>query len=422
MISEYSSIESKITCFTQNKDLLSHAEDFKVKPAFDSEVIDFLSCLSKTIFGMAEAKLYTDVISFAFYIREQSILKLKQRFIADPSLSEESTDHKLNSIINVGRGVAFHITPSNIPVNFAYSMITGLLTGNINILKIPSKEFAQVALLIKAINQTLAKYPNLKRYIFLLSFAHDQDVSSYFSSICDLRIIWGGDQTVNLFRSFPLKPRAAEVCFADRYSVAMINSEAYFSLAADSDDHADTDRFIRNFYNDTYLNDQNACSSPVFLIFTGDRRDECSEDFYNRLHDFVESHYSLASITCVNKLEKSYLASANIDDLEIIQGVDNFITRIKIHKISNEIFKFKGNCGLFFEYSCADLSEIIPLIDNTKCQTIAYLGDMDKIRKIVACGIKGVDRVVPIGQTLDFDLIWDGYNLFNSFTRSISFR
>ena len=27
----------------------------------------------------------------------------------------------------------------------------------------------------------------------------------------------------------------------------------------------------------------------------------------------------------------------------------------------------------------------------------------------------GIDRVVPMGQTMDFDFIWDGYNLYELF-------
>ena len=34
-------------------------------------------------------------------------------------------------------------------------------------------------------------------------------------------------------------------------------------------------------------------------------------------------------------------------------------------------------------------------------------------------GIKGIDRVVPVGKTMDFDLIWDGYNLVERLTRVI---
>ncbi len=34
-------------------------------------------------------------------------------------------------------------------------------------------------------------------------------------------------------------------------------------------------------------------------------------------------------------------------------------------------------------------------------------------------GAKGIDRIVPIGKTMDFDLLWDGYNLPEFFTRTI---
>jgi hypothetical protein len=37
-------------------------------------------------------------------------------------------------------------------------------------------------------------------------------------------------------------------------------------------------------------------------------------------------------------------------------------------------------------------------------------------------GIKGVDRIVPIGKTMDFDLIWDGYDLIERFTRTIDLK
>lgn len=43
--------------------------------------------------------------------------------------------------ITQGRGVAFHIAPSNVAVNFAFSLAAGLLTGNANIVRLSSKPF-----------------------------------------------------------------------------------------------------------------------------------------------------------------------------------------------------------------------------------------------------------------------------------------
>ena len=36
--------------------------------------------------------------------------------------------------------------------------------------------------------------------------------------------------------------------------------------------------------------------------------------------------------------------------------------------------------------------------------------------------LKGVDRIVPIGQALSIELNWDGYELFSSMTRTTSIR
>ena len=41
------------------------------------------------------------------------------------------------------------------------------------------------------------------------------------------------------------------------------------------------------------------------------------------------------------------------------------------------------------------------------------------LEPLIQAGIRGVDRVVPIGYTMDFDLIWDGYNLVERLTRTI---
>jgi hypothetical protein len=47
------------------------------------------------------------------------------------------------------------------------------------------------------------------------------------------------------------------------------------------------------------------------------------------------------------------------------------------------------------------------------------LGNKEILRPLVFSGIKGVDRIVAIGHTMDFDLNWDGYNLVERLTRTV---
>ena len=65
--------------------------------------------------------------------------------------------------------------------------------------------------------------------------------------------------------------------------------------------------------------------------------------------------------------------------------------------------------------------ELRDFCNDTHCQTIGYIGDRALLKPLINSGIKGVDRFVPIGHTMDFDLIWDGYNLVEHMTRTVDF-
>lgn len=99
---------------------------------------------------------------------------------------------------------------------------------------------------------------------------------------------------------------------------------------------------------------------------------------------------------------------------------DNYLIRMQVEEIASELMDYKGNSGFFFEYDCNDIMDIKPLCDDKHCQTIGYIGNNKMFEPLLRSGIKGVDRIVPIGKTMDFDLIWDGYDLMGMMTRIIS--
>ena len=87
--------------------------------------------------------------------------------------------------------------------------------------------------------------------------------------------------------------------------------------------------------------------------------------------------------------------------------------------ITDYLMDFRDNSGYFYEYDCKDILDLVPLCNDKRCQTIAYIGDSKIILPLIQSGVKGIDRVVPMGKTMDFDLIWDGYNLPSLLTRTI---
>ena len=57
-----------------------------------------------------------------------------------------------------------------------------------------------------------------------------------------------------------------------------------------------------------------------------------------------------------------------------------------------------------------------------RVQTLSYLGLSPEAlsRFVLENGLTGVDRIVPVGHTMDFSLIWDGYDLIQTLSRKIS--
>ena len=388
----------KVTYLTGSAEAAEKLSEVPAKVPFDEEIVEFLNDASREIMKDPRSRAYSDVVTFGFWIRKSSVLSLKNRF------SDEKT--------HLGKGVAFHIAPSNVPVNFAYSLVSGLLCGNANVVRVPSKEFPQVTILTDAFNKVLERHESMRPYVICVRYGRDKDINDLFSSVADVRIVWGGDQTIAELRKSSLPPRSGEVTFADRYSLAVIDSDRYLETENKA-------KVAEDFYNDTFFSDQNACTSPRVIIWTGNKIETAKEVFWEEEHKLAEKKYTFQSIQGVNKLTMAYLIAAAESGIRIEEHPDNLIIRVKVPTITDDLMDYRDNSGYFYEYDCSDILDIAPLCNDKRCQTIAYIGDIETMRPLIESGVKGIDRVVPMGKTMDFDLIWDGYNLPALLTRTV---
>lgn len=394
-----SDVLNRVTYLVGSAGIAAELPSVPAMAPFDDRIVEFLNEVSREIMKDPRGKVYSDVVTFGFWIRKSSVMKLKERY-----LNSENGIH-------LGKGVAFHIAPSNVPVNFAYSLVAGLLCGNANVVRVPSRDFPQVGIIADAFNKVLEQHVDMKPYVLCVRYGRDKDINDMFSSIADIRVIWGGNQTIAELRKSSLPPRSGEITFADRYSLAVIDSDSYLAIE-------DKGRVAEDFYNDTFLSDQNACTSPRIIVWTGNRIEEAKEVFWRTEHELVEKKYTFQSIQGVNKLTKAYLIAAEYD-VKIEDHIDNLIVRVKVSDITDDLMNYRDNSGYFYEYNCEDILDLVPLCDDNRCQTIGYIGDSQVLLPLISTGVKGIDRVVPIGKTMDFDLIWDGYNLPALLTRTI---
>ena len=393
-------VVNRVVYLTGSAEIVQNLSAIPAKTPFDDMVVDFLNDVSKELMRNKAARDYSDIVAFAFWIRKASVKKLEARFASK------------DDALHLGRGIAFHVAPSNVPVNFAYSLVAGLLMGNSNIVRVPSKEFPQVRILVDAFNNVLEKTPEMTPYILCVRYGRDKEINDLFSSAADVRVIWGGNQTIEELRKSPLPARSGEITFADRYSLAVIDSDSYLTIE-------NKVRVAEDFYNDTFFSDQNACTSPRIIIWTGNRIEEAKKVFWDAEHELAEKKYKFQPIQGVNKLIKSCLIAAAVPGVKVEEHQDNLIVRIKVPEITEHLMDYRDNCGYFYEYDCRDILDLVPLCNDKRCQTIAYLGDKNVVLPLIKAGVKGIDRVVPMGKTMDFDLIWDGYNLPALLSRTI---
>ena len=367
---------------------------------------EFLNDLSSVLRTDETVAAYPDIMAFAFWCRKANIAKFKKSFVDGKN--------------RLGLGLAFHIAPANVPVNFAFSFVYGLLSGNANIVRVPTKSFPQIEIICTAINQlfTNSKYHKIKAMTAFVKYEQNNEITAYFSALCNARIIWGGDETIRNIRCLPIAERAIELMFADRYSLCVIAANAILQLS-----DADLKRLAENFYNDNYFMDQNACSSAHLIVWYGDEKEKVQARFWTMVAEVVAKKYQLQTIQVVDKYVALCHDAIDNDYTSQFKRYGNYVYSVMLKTLPDNLDALRGKYGYFYEYNADDLRDLVRVV-NEKYQTLTYFG-LDKIellKLVVDNHLLGIDRIVPIGQALEVGVIWDGYDIVKILSRIIDVK
>ncbi len=393
------------------KELSEHCDpnlSNQILAPFSDEVIAFVDAFSRQLFESPSAKKFPELMSLAFWMRRGRVEKIKDDFRQKHS----------NKILQ-GRGVVFHIAPANVDTLFIYSWFLSLLVGNSNIIRLSSKTNAQLAVLIDVLNNLFEQdsHSAIRKRTLLVRFDHDDEVTGYFSSRCDVRVIWGGDATIQHIRSIPIPPTAVELPFADKFSLAVIDAVAFTR----SNEQVEV---VGKFYNDAYWFGQMACSSPRLVVWVGvtDAVDAAQQIFWELVENKVlQVTPDLSAADVMNKYVTSSMIAIDHPGVTLKHDEYGWIHRVQINSLDEVDEQKHCGTGLFLEANIDNLKELV-LYFNTRNQTVTYYGikptEWQQLIKISRP--MGVDRIVPIGQALNFSVTWDGVDLLTSFCREIS--
>ena len=313
------------------------------------------------------------------------------------------------------RGLALHIAPGNVDTMFLYSALLSVLAGNVNIVRVSGRESDVLTLLLRLLDQALATVPETVRACLLVvRYPPEKPINDALSAHADMRVIWGGDDTVREVRTSPLPPHASELTFPSKVSAAVIDAAAW-TAAADQAEQA------RRFALDAITFGQQACSSPLALFWRGDAGTVAAAQA--TFWPVVESAIAVAdepfpARAAVDKLvAEQMLAAAGP-----VQHRETRDYRLRVTQTPDlaRLTRLASD-GFFVESRIAAIEDLAALVQRD-WQTIASLGvSADDWRAMLtATRPHGIDRIVPFGQALAFGSVWDGVNLLTALTRIVS--
>ena len=142
---------------------------------------------------------YSALDHYASYFSKEGLTKKVDIELGELKNGELSLD-KDNTRRLEPLGILFHIAAGNVDLLPAYSVIEGLLVGNINILKLPTGDNG---LSVKLLKELIKEEPSLTDYIYVFDVPSTEvETIKKLSSFADATIVWGGDEAQKAARNF----------------------------------------------------------------------------------------------------------------------------------------------------------------------------------------------------------------------------
>ncbi|HEY2670095.1 MAG TPA: acyl-CoA reductase [Rugosimonospora sp.] len=370
----------------------------------DERIREFLTAFSRRLLRPDLARRYPELGSLGFFLRRGEIARAVERLYDGAGGSRRAP-----------RGLVLHFPPANVDTIFVYSWALSALAGNRNIVRVSPRSAGAASSVLSALNDVLAESdPVVAQTQRMITYERDDATTAALSAACDLRVIWGGDESVTQIRRHPLPPLARDLPFPDRSSFAAVSVDGWRATGAQARRAA-----VDGFANDIFWFDQAACSSPRNLFWVGDAADvaEVRSEFMALLDEVVaERGWGVDAAMAVEKRVATYgLAATGAARRVTFAG--NAVASVDLADLDAVPQRWLG-AGTICHLTVGSLTELVPTI-RRKDQTFAQFGfsmaELDDF--VTAVAGRGVDRIVPFGSALTFAGTWDGYDLLREFTR-----
>lgn len=172
---------------------------------------------------IAEARRIFSKESLLLRLRTELGDSFNKAVTFNPMYKEFTVTHKIFPL-----GVLLHIAAGNADGLPAFSVLEGLLTGNINILKLPAEEGG---ISIRLLLEVIKAEPKLADYIYVFDYSSkDIEHIDKLIAAADAVVIWGGKEAVSALRG-RIPPNIKLIEWGHKVSFAYVTKQGLTSGA-----------------------------------------------------------------------------------------------------------------------------------------------------------------------------------------------
>ena len=285
-----SSLKEDMYLTLQNKETLSYltvidACDKLYQRVINHEFDDIALPLLKAL-----KMPYSSLERYAKVFSKEGLLKKIDIELGDLKNGVLSLDENNNRYYEP-LGILFHIAAGNVDLLPAYSVVEGLLVGNINILKLPTGDNGLSILLLK---ELIKEAPVLKDYIYVFDVPSTEvETIKQLSNMADATIVWGGDEAQRAARSF-VDIHSSIISWGHKISFSYVDNNI-------------TDEEIEALCTSICLSNQLFCSSSQGIYMNTDDMEELHRLAKRVLPIFAKVSKSMNTLPLTMKAKNSLM-------------------------------------------------------------------------------------------------------------------
>lgn len=321
----------------------------------------------------------------------------------------------------VSRGLVCHWLAGNVQVLGMFVLIESILTKNVNLLKLSSKDDGVFCTLLTAFKGEKYITPggyvisgdDLLKTIAVVYYEHtEQELGKLMSAEADVRVAWGGKDAVTTVVNYPSKYACEDIIMGPKLSFAVISKEAI-------SDERKVKKLARRVAVDASVFDQTGCAS-AHNVFVEKGGKISPKQFAEYLAEGMRK--------TALQIPKGVMSAEQISAIHSIRGVYDFkgivygdldavwtVLYSDYQEINRPVYS-----RVVFVQPVDDLMDTLEYIDEN-IQTIGLAADGNKaIHYALAAADKGAMRFPVCGRMLNFDSPWDGMYLTDRFVRWVT--